>query len=405
MLDSVSEIKATAFADLNEAEAALKPGQLIAVVSAGADRILFQPIDARNAEIGNNGAIALMGGHPRSWVCENNRMFALKYAEAGIPIFPVSGTARKPDGKLAKSPLVKWRDQSTTDTQTIIDWWRQWPDALIGIDMDKAGLVAVDADRHDPNKDGVEALKQLEVEHDVLPERPITRTAGDGEHHFFRQPGGEALTISSGALPPGIDVRGVGGYIIAPGSITGADGDWRTDADAPELIESFEADTIPVLPEWLAGIIRAPKVRTEPEAAPSAPEPRRDDGSRGRAYAQKALDENCAELAGLREGGRNNALNGVGFRMGRMIGAGWIDRGTVEAVAAVTDALTLVGRARGMAFLRVQLAAGPLPATEIERRAKAAGVTPSALRKGRNALGIKPQKIGRAWVWALPVES
>jgi hypothetical protein len=40
-------------------------------------------------------------------------MFALKYAEVGIPIFPISGTARKPDGKFAKKPLVKARARPT----------------------------------------------------------------------------------------------------------------------------------------------------------------------------------------------------------------------------------------------------------------------------------------------------
>jgi hypothetical protein len=81
--------------------------------------------------------------------------------------------------------------------------------------------------------------------------------------------------------------------------------------------------------------------------------------------------------------------------------------GIVErAVEAVVDAIPLVGKARGMAFLRGQLANGPLPATEIQRRAIAAGVTNAALRKGRNALGIRPQKLGGGpWVWGLPAGS
>jgi hypothetical protein len=248
-------------------------------------------------------------------------------------------------------------------------------------EADKAGLVAVDADRHDPNKDGVEALKRLETEHDVLPDRPITTTASNGEHHIFKQPAGEPLTNSRGALPEGFfDVRGVGGYIVAPGSITGADGDWRTDADAPELIESFKAGTIPTLPDWLAGIIRAPKVRTEPEAAPNGPEPRTDAshevGARERAYAQKALDENCAELAGLREGGRNNALNGIGYRMGRMIAAGRIDRGTVESElwrACQANALLRDdGRRQVMATIKSGIEAGMKgpPLADLAERAR-----------------------------------
>jgi hypothetical protein len=46
-----------------------------------------------------------------------------------------------------------------------------------------------------------------------------------------------------------------------------------------------------------------------------------------------------------------------------------------------------------------------LPATEIERRATDAGISKTALRLARNALRIKPQKIGRASFWGLTAES
>jgi Bifunctional DNA primase/polymerase, N-terminal/AAA domain len=324
------------FADLNEAEALLTPEQLIAIIASEGKTIRFQPIDARRAEIGK-GVIALSGGNPYSAVCENNRMIALRYAEAGIAIFPISAAARKPNGKLAKKVCggMSWPSVSTTDRETIIDWWKKWPDALVGIDMAKSGLIGIDADRHDPKKDGVEALKDLEIQYDVLPEHPITLTANNGEHRVFRQRDGERLGLARGALPAGFfDVRGDGGYIVAPSTITGADGDWRADPEAPDLIESFKAGTIPVLPDWLATIIKGPKGRQD--IAPCAPEPRTEPlgqpGTRQQRYAQKALEANCRELASMPpESGRNNALNSIGYRMGRMIERGWIERGTVEA--------------------------------------------------------------------------
>jgi hypothetical protein len=80
--------------------------------------------------------------------------------------------------------------------------------------------------------------------------------------------------------------------------------------------------------------------------------------------------------------------------------------GIVEQVlGAVAEAVGLVGKAKAAAFLREQLAHGPVAATEIERRAKTAGITRTALRRGRNALKIKPRKVGNAWFWALPAES
>jgi hypothetical protein len=58
---------------------------------------------------------------------------------------------------------------------------------------------------------------------------------------------------------------------------------------------------------------------------------------RERAYAAKALSEKVVELAAKGEGsGRNDALNAVSYRMGKMINAGWIDRASVEA--ALTEA-------------------------------------------------------------------
>jgi hypothetical protein len=61
---------------------------------------------------------------------------------------------------------------------------------------------------------------------------------------------------------------------------------------------------------------------------------RQDAGER--AYAQTALDGNAAELAASGEGCRNHALNAKAFRMGRMVGAGWIEKSRVEH--ALTDA-------------------------------------------------------------------
>ena len=45
---------------------------------------------------------------------------------------------------------------------------------------------------------------------------PMTRTARGGAHLFFKQPTGEPLGNGRGELPDGIDVRGMGGSVIAP---------------------------------------------------------------------------------------------------------------------------------------------------------------------------------------------
>ena len=60
------------------------------------------------------------------------------------------------------------------------------------------------------------------------------------------------------------------------------------------------------------------------------------------AYAIKALADEVAKLAAVPTGGsRNQALNVAAFRMGKMVGAGWIELRTVE------DALGEASRTNG----------------------------------------------------------
>ncbi len=71
-----------------------------------------------------------------------------------------------------------------------------------------------------------------------------------------------------------------------------------------------------------------------PFASPTATE-------RERAYAQAALAGNAAKLAAMSRGGRNQALNGCAYRMGRMETRGWITATEVER--ALREACTANG--------------------------------------------------------------
>ena len=55
---------------------------------------------------------------------------------------------------------------------------------------------------------------------------PVVKTPNGGLHVYFKQPNGEALGNGRGSLPPGIDVRGAGGFVV---------GAWRTSAGRPRL--------------------------------------------------------------------------------------------------------------------------------------------------------------------------
>ena len=57
--------------------------------------------------------------------------------------------------------------------------------------------------------------------------------------------------------------------------------------------------------------------------------PQADGSWRGEAYAAAALQGAVAEVGAAPNGKRNETLNAVAFRLGRMIGRGWIDEKTV----------------------------------------------------------------------------
>ncbi|MCY0150900.1 bifunctional DNA primase/polymerase [Hoeflea sp. G2-23] len=178
----------------------------------------------------------------------SNRETALALAAAGFSIFPCHSGGEKAK---APKPFIKWREASTTNERQIAQWWQKWPDAAIGLDLAKSGLIVVDADRHDPDKDGVEAFGQLMGDHGFDPDSaPLVATPSAGNHHYFRQRAGETLGNSEGLLKDkGINIRGHGGYVVAPGTVM-ADG---------RVYELWgDLDNVPVIPDWLHKLITTP---------------------------------------------------------------------------------------------------------------------------------------------------
>jgi len=135
---------------------------------------------------------------------------ALAYAANGWRVFPV-----KPG---AKTPITKhgFKDAST-DGDRLRAWWRRWPTANIGLATGRASgiwVLDVDGDR------GLTTLAALEASHEPLPASQRVRTGSGGLHVYFRYPKpGTEIYNSAGQVGLGIDVRGKGGYVVAPPSI------------------------------------------------------------------------------------------------------------------------------------------------------------------------------------------
>jgi Bifunctional DNA primase/polymerase, N-terminal/Protein of unknown function (DUF3987) len=244
---------------------------------------------------------------------------ALSLAAAGLPVFP-AGPDKRP-------LLVSWQEKASTEEQQIRKWWHAHPAALPAIVVGRAGLVVIDCDRHSDGNDGIEAFNRLmNTNGGNLADVPITKTANGGAHLFFKQPKGEPLGNRRGDLPDGIDVRGMGGFVIAPGAVLPDGKRWQSANGRPSLADAHKAGIIPELPQWLADIIR-PNWQSN---GGTLDEYARTDGSRGQAYAAAALNGAVAELSAAPTGKRNETLNAVAFRLGRMIERGWIDEKTVS---------------------------------------------------------------------------
>jgi Bifunctional DNA primase/polymerase, N-terminal len=278
---------------------------------------------------------------------------ALRCAHAGLHVFPVS-----PDGR--KRPTVRgsWRENSTTDETTIVTWWRTRASHLVAVDLHKAGLLVVDGDRHADKDgvilhDGVDALRKLFREHNTsLKANPIVWTPSGGVHLYFRCPPG--FGNREGDLPEGINIRGSGGYTVAPGCAL-PDGRRYAPADGrPELVEAFQAGTIPSLPNWFADLI---KQANRPIIAPPTVSCQR--GKRFERYAAAALDRMAQELSAKPpDTGRNQALNIAAWKMGTMVNRGWIGRAEIEDVLFQAASACHLVKDTGTRAVRMTIASG-----------------------------------------------
>lgn len=173
-----------------------------------------------------------------------------------------SGIARAAAGYLArgwsllpirardKRPLLPWerlRINKPTAAE-VTDWFRRWPHANIGIVTGEiSNLVVLDID---PEHGGNDSLDRLQQRFGAFPRTVEATTGGGGRHLYFLHP--DVTVHNRAGLAQGIDVRGDGGYVVAPPSIhpTGAQYYW-TPGHSPEEL------TLAPLPRWLLRTVGA----------------------------------------------------------------------------------------------------------------------------------------------------
>jgi len=211
--------------------------------------------------------------------------YALELAAKGWPVFPLhtpDTSGRCSCGKdcannCGKHPRVAHGlKEATTDPTVIRAWWSKWPDANIGLlTGERSGLLVADVD---PRNAGDATWEALAQEHDT---DPITLTAdtGSGGFHVYYQRPTDAGRIKSraNAIPPGVDCKCDGGYVVAPPSLhfSGRRYAWRRAEDPVEPT-----------PAWLRALVCAQPKRATPPAPARTVES--DDHKRRRARAYLA---------------------------------------------------------------------------------------------------------------------
>ena len=154
--------------------------------------------------------------------CERMSMLAhaLAYGRIGWKVFPLRQIigqhcdCRDPDCvNVGKHPRVAWSTKATSNAEAIEQFWGYNGGYLndgIGLACGNGCPWALDID---PRHGGDASLAALEALHGALPPTPVALTGSGGLHYFFQDPGPEYRNTAS-VIGPGIDSRGIGGYVV-----------------------------------------------------------------------------------------------------------------------------------------------------------------------------------------------
>lgn len=137
---------------------------------------------------------------------------AVDYIKRGLAVFPLEPKGKRP---LTRNGCY----DATKDAAQIKAWWQKWPDANIGIATgSRSGNIAVidlDIDE-DRGIDGYHELEDWKRKNGQFPET-WTAITGRGGYHLYYKVNEEVKNRAK--IIDGVDVRGEGGYVVAPPSI------------------------------------------------------------------------------------------------------------------------------------------------------------------------------------------
>lgn len=225
----------------------------------------------------------------------------------GYRVFPLRADTGTP-------AFTEWPERATLDEGQIREWWTG-DFAVCGVGIatgPESGVWVLDIDVKDA--DGFASLRELTYANGqtsaVFTRTMCVRTPSGGAHVYFRwneacdTEGG--IRNSSKQLAPGLDVRGIRGYVRAP------------EVGAYRIVERAGKRLLGVTdaPEWLIPLCK--KRRSASVEPMTNADVRARMADRGSAWAKYEAAESVRKLARSATGTRNDMLNRTAFRLGTL---------------------------------------------------------------------------------------
>lgn len=170
---------------------------------------------------------------------------AVNYAEAGyyvVPLWPINNdrscSCRHPACMPGKHPLGQLvpngHKLATIDLTKIRQWWAEWPDAGIGIELAQSGILVVGPD----SEEWLECFQNR-----GMPETFVVQTGGGAghEHHYYRIPGGAPERRIT--KPGQYDLLSKG-FVVAAPTLHQSGNRYSAVSSCPR------ADQLPIAPDW-----------------------------------------------------------------------------------------------------------------------------------------------------------
>lgn len=157
---------------------------------------------------------------------------AADYIGRGLAVIPLRRGQKVP---ATPHGINDWSD----NPDQVPIWWGMEPWANVGIvtGQPSGGVFAIDLDVHDPAHSGIDTLRDWEAVHGELPET-WEQVTGSGGRQLFYRASRRVRNSANGEL--GVDVRGDGGFVVAPPSIhpNGEPYEWSASPDDCEIADA-----------------------------------------------------------------------------------------------------------------------------------------------------------------------